>query len=260
VNGNTVMVDGLGNFEAGVEVLSSPQIINISATDLAGNSSQKVLTVYLDTSPPNLTIVKPVMFQQVSKLPLIVEGITEKGAKITVNGINALVNEDGTFSYSLSTLQEGTVSNIEVIATDAAGNSTKRGVSVKYSKSVTMILQVGNAFALINGQTYTLEAAPTITSSRTMVPLRFIGEAFGAEFEYEPVTKTIDITIGSDRIKMQIGNKTATVNGKIAELDAAPYIVNSRTLVPIRFISETFGAEVVWDGSTKTVTIIYPKP
>ena len=58
---------------------------------------------------------------------------------------------------------------------------------------------------------------------------------------------------------MQIGKKSATVNGKEVVLDVAPFIVNGRTLVPIRFISETFGAQVNWDGNTKTVTIVYPK-
>jgi len=259
VNGNAATIDGLGNFEASVEVLSSPQIINISATDLAGNSSQKILTIYLDTTPPNLTIVKPVMFQQVSKLPLIIEGITEKGAKVTVNGDSAEVREDGAFSYSLKTLPEGQIAVIEVVAADEAGNSTKRTVSVKYSKSIIMKLQVGNKNALINNETYSLEAAPVIKDGRTVVPLRFVGEAFGAGFTYDPVFKIIDINFGSDKIKMQIGKNIAFVNGIEIALDVAPYIVNGRTLVPIRFISETFGAEVVWDGTTKTVTIIYPK-
>ena len=259
VGGDSVIVDGLGNFEASIDVLSSPQIINISATDPAGNSSQKTLTVYLDTTPPNLTIVKPVMFQQVSKLPLIVEGITEKGAKVTVNGDSAEVREDGVFSHSLKTLPEGQIAVIEVVATDEAGNSTKKTVSVKYSKSIIMKLQVGNKTALINNEISSLEAAPVIKDGRTMIPLRFVGEAFGAEFTYDPVFKIIDINFGSDKIKMQIGKKTAIVNGVEITLDVAPFIVNGRTLVPIRFISETFGAEVVWDGTTKTVTIVYPK-
>lgn len=258
VNGNTVTVDSLGSFETSVQLSGSPDMINISAVDLAGNTAQLNITVYVDTTPPSLTINKPVMFQQINKLPLLVEGQTEPQAKVTINGNAAIVNEMGSFSYNISSLSEG-LNNVEVITTDIAGNSTKRSVSVKYSKSVTIILQVGNTVSLINGQTYTLEAAPTITSSRTMVPLRFIGEAFGAEFTYEPTTKTIDITFGSDKIRMQIGKKTATVNGKEVVLDVAPFIVNGRTLVPIRFISETFGAEVIWQGTTKTVIINYPK-
>lgn len=259
INGEMVQVDSAGNFETTVKLQNNPDMINIFATDIAGNTSNVTITVSIDTIPPNLTITKPVMFEQVSKLPLLVEGVTEKVAVVTVNGINADVKPDGTFSASLSTLPEGTLTNIEVIATDAAGNSTKRSVSVKYIKSIRIILQVGNKIALINNVNATLEAAPVITVGRTMVPLRFVGEAFGAEFTYDSVFKIIDITLGSDKIKMQVGKNSAFVNGKEITLDVAPYIVNGRTLVPIRFISEAFGADVVWDSNTKTVTIIYPK-
>lgn len=112
---------------------------------------------------------------------------------------------------------------------------------------------------MINDVTFTLEASPTIVSGRTMVPLRFVGEAFGAAFEYDAIFKIIDIDFNGQEIKMQIGKKVAFVNGKEISLDVAPYIVNGRTLVPIRFISEVFGSNVTWDGTTKTVTIIYPK-
>ncbi len=259
VNSISVEVDGVGNFQVEITLSNNPDVITVKAFDIAGNESQQSLTVGFDTTPPVLTLTKPVMFQQVSKLPLLVEGKTEPGAGVTVNGMTATVAEDGSFSFPLTYLKEGELSSIEVVATDTAGNSTRKSVSVKYSKSVTMILQVGNAFALVNGQTYTLEAAPLISSGRTMVPLRFVGEAFGAEFTYEAASKTIDIVFGSDKIRMQIGKKTAVVNGKEVVLDVAPFIVNGRTLVPIRFISETFGANVAWDAATKTVTIVYPK-
>jgi len=56
-------------------------------------------------------------------------------------------------------------------------------------------------------------------------------------------------------INMQIGSKTAYVNGSPISLDVPPQITNGRTLVPIRFVSENLGADVGWDGTTKTVTI-----
>ena len=257
VDGKSVIVDGTGNFETNIEIISSPQTINIVATDIAGNTAQKTLTLFLDLTPPQLSITKPIMFQQVNKLPLLVEGTTEKGAKLTVNGNIVEVKDDGSFSFSLLDLPEGELSNVEVIATDSAGNSTKKIVSVKYSKTTILRLQIGNKTALMNDVTFTLEAAPTIVNGRTMVPLRFIGEAFGATFEYDPIFKIIDINFGGQEIKMQIGKKVAFVNGKETSLDVAPYIVNGRTLVPIRFISEIFGSNVVWDGTTKTVTVVY---
>ena len=259
IDGKPIVVDSTGNFVASIEISNSPQTIRIDATDIAGNTAQKTLTLSLDLTPPPLLITKPVMFQQVNTLPLLVEGKTEKGAKVTVNGEVAEVKDDGSFSFALSTLPEGELSKIEVVATDSAGNSTKQVVSVKYSKTTIIRLQVGNKSALINDSTYTLEASPTIVSGRTMVPLRFIGEAFGATFNYDSIFKIVDINFNGQEIKMQIGNKLAFVNGKSMPLDVAPYIVNGRTLVPIRFISEVFGADVSWDGTTKTVTIIYPK-
>lgn len=56
-------------------------------------------------------------------------------------------------------------------------------------------------------------------------------------------------------IKLQIGNKVATVDDQQLQLDVPPQITNGRTMVPVRFISEGLGAEVGWDGNTKTVTI-----
>jgi S1-C subfamily serine protease len=56
-------------------------------------------------------------------------------------------------------------------------------------------------------------------------------------------------------VNMQIGNKTAYVDGVPVSLDVPPQIINGRTLVPIRFVSENLGAEVNWDSDTKTVTI-----
>ncbi|HOO97562.1 MAG TPA: stalk domain-containing protein [Caldisericia bacterium] len=56
-------------------------------------------------------------------------------------------------------------------------------------------------------------------------------------------------------IELQIGSKTATVDGVEVELDTEPIIHNGRTMVPIRFIADAFGAVTSWDGETKTVTI-----
>ena len=58
------------------------------------------------------------------------------------------------------------------------------------------------------------------------------------------------------RIVMQINNKTIIVNGENMIYDVAPFIVDDRTLVPIRIITELFGGEVDWDNDTRTVSLI----
>lgn len=60
-------------------------------------------------------------------------------------------------------------------------------------------------------------------------------------------------------VLLQIGQSNASINGKSSKLDAAPYIKSNRTYVPLRFISEAFGAKVTWAGKSQTVTVVSGK-
>jgi len=68
-------------------------------------------------------------------------------------------------------------------------------------------------------------------------------------------TQTILIQYGDITITMQIGNKTVFVNGKASLLDAPPVIKNGRTFVPLRFLSETFGCEILWNNATQEIVV-----
>jgi hypothetical protein len=258
INGTPAPVDQTGHFTLSFDMSGTTQVINITAVDTAGNTSSQTLTVSLDTTPPILEITLPVAFQDVRKLPLLVQGKTEKGALVTVNGNTATVEESGNFSYLLNSLNEG-VSIVEIVAKDPAGNITQKFVNVKYTKTTIIKLQIGNKVALINDIAVALTGAPVIKLGRTYVPLRFVSEAFGATVSWDPVFQLIDITLGSYSIRLQIGVNFASVNGKKVSLDAAPLLNNGTTIVPVRFVSEILGSDVAWDDSTKTVTVIYPK-
>jgi len=70
--------------------------------------------------------------------------------------------------------------------------------------------------------------------------------------------------LGSTTMQLWIGNSTAKVNGKDIPTDkddakVVPEIINSRTMIPLRFVAENLGCDVLWDAATKTVTIKYPK-
>ena len=260
VNGKAATVDSAGHFVANVKISGNSAVITIVAKDIAGNTAQKVLHVSVDTTPPKLTVTTPLPFQEIHKLPVIVKGVTEPGAIVTVNDNPVSVDKDGNFSFALSDLTEGKLSIINVVAKDAAGNTTKKMINVKYIKTTIVKLQINNTTALINTNTVKLDSPPVIKDGRTLVPLRFVSEAFGAKLTWDPIFQIIDITLGSDVIRLQIGKNFASVNGKKVMLDVAPVIINGRTMVPIRFISESLDSQVLWDGETKTVTIVYPKP
>ena len=118
----------------------------------------------------------------------------------------------------------------------------------------------------LNGETLNFTDAngytvnPQIINNRTMVPLRKIFETLGADIEWYGESETVIATKGDTKVKLQINNSIAelTKNGitqKIT-LDSKPVIVNDRTLVPLRFISESLEKQVAWDQDTQTAIII----
>jgi len=114
---------------------------------------------------------------------------------------------------------------------------------------------IGVHTAFIDGRTLELETVPTIINGRTMVPVRFIGEALGASFLWEEKTRKVSYIYKDMLIEIFIDQRQAFVDRQPIILDAAPFIIDGRTLVPLRFVSEQLGAAVVWDEVTRTVTI-----
>ena len=116
-------------------------------------------------------------------------------------------------------------------------------------------LTIGKAEIVTNGAAKALDVPAQIIDSRTMVPLRAIFEALGASVEWDDATKTVTSVKGETTVKLTIGQASINVNGEDKALDVPAQIVDSRTLVPVRAIAESFGCEVGWDDPTKTVTI-----
>ena len=116
-------------------------------------------------------------------------------------------------------------------------------------------VSIGEHTAFIDGRALKLETAPTINNGRTMVPVRFIGEALGASFLWEEKTRKVSYIYQDMLIEIFIDQRQAFVNRQPIVLDTAPFIIDGRTLVPLRFVSEQLGATVVWDEVTRTVTI-----
>ena len=96
---------------------------------------------------------------------------------------------------------------------------------------------------------------PVIENGRTLAPIRAVAESLGAEVIWNEDTQGITITDNGIKIEMTIGNTTAYVNGTEVVLDAAPEIRNDRTLVPVRFIAESFNLDVDWDEASNSIII-----
>ena len=107
----------------------------------------------------------------------------------------------------------------------------------------------------VDGNPLEFDVQPRIINGRTMVPLRTIFEAMGATVEWDAHTQTVTATSERAIVKATINKKELTVNGTPVDLDVAPQIVDGRTLVPARFVAESFGADVTWVQASSTVTI-----
>ncbi len=108
----------------------------------------------------------------------------------------------------------------------------------------------------VNGGKITTDAPAYIKAGRTMVPLRAIFEALGAAVSWDDATKTVTGARAGEKITLTIGDNKLYKNGEKIILDTPAEINMGRTMVPVRAVSEAFGAAVLWDDAYKTVRII----
>lgn len=115
---------------------------------------------------------------------------------------------------------------------------------------------------LLDGYPLAFPTPPTMINGTTMVPFRAISEAMGIRVQWEAESRSITAVQSTDQgdksVRMQLNNPLVTVNGQTVTLPVAPYETNGSTLIPLRFFSEQFGAQVGWDPGTKTVSIVSP--
>lgn len=132
----------------------------------------------------------------------------------------------------------------------------KDGTKWTIKNKVERIKEAGEISIVVNLKDLKTDVATYIKNDRTMVPMRAIFEALGAEVIWDDATKTAIAVKGDAQVKITIGENVLYKNGEAITLDAVAEITNDRTMVPVRAISEAFGAEVKWDNDKKAVEII----
>mgnify|MGYP003587171061 CR=1 FL=1 len=196
----------------------------------------------------------------VSNPTFSVTGKTDPGCKVTINGSPVNVGADGGFSTSVY-LSEG--ANTITIVSTSKYNISNKIVRTVYLKTATVIvLQIGKSTFTVNGEERTLDAPPMIKNGRTLLPIRAVVEALGGTVAWDNAQKKVTIVLKDTTIELWIGKNVAKVNGVNKPIDSTnskvvPEIVNGRTMLPLRFVTENLGATVDWDNNTKTVTITY---
>ena len=110
-------------------------------------------------------------------------------------------------------------------------------------------LTIGSTIYTVGGIPHQSDAAPFIADGRTMVPLRLVAEALGAEVGWIDASRTVTVNGNGANLALIIGTPLPGDMG-------TPVLSNGRTFVPLRFVAEALGAEVAWDSVTQTVTIV----
>lgn len=174
---------------------------------------------------------------------------------------------DGTWYHSTNTIPYKCPLNISslsdgqhTVTISAFGTSKdyvlyKSGNAVKFGSQPDAGAAGQDIKVVLNGQNLVFDQPPVLLNDRTLVPLRVIFEALGAQVEWEEATQTVTAVKGSDTIVLQINSTQMKAGDKTVTLDVPAQLINDRTLVPVRAVSEAFGCSVDWDDASQTVII-----
>lgn len=132
-------------------------------------------------------------------------------------------------------------------------------------QQTVLVLHVGDTQMTVDGVAVTIDVAPQIVEGRTLLPIKWVAEPLGAAVGWDAATRKVTVSLGGTTIELWIGKSQARVNSRTVMIDpqnakVAPLIVSGRTMLPVRFIAEQLGADVQWDGATRTATITYQRP
>ncbi len=116
----------------------------------------------------------------------------------------------------------------------------------------------GDIKLYIDKEFVSCDVPPEIVNGRTLVPLRVMFDKFGAEVFWNDSLRQVVVSTKASIIIFNIDSKISYVNGVAFNIDVAPTIINGRTLIPVRFISERMGYDVVWNGTERAVYITSP--
>lgn len=146
-----------------------------------------------------------------------------------------------------------------------AGGSTKTVASIANAvgespNAGTASFVIGSSTYVKNGVEYTMDVAPYISGDRTFMPVRFVANSLGVSDNnilWDATAKTVTLIKGDKVVQLKIGSKSMLINGAAITMDVAPEIKSDRTMLPLRFIANAFGAEVTWDAATQTAGLSF---
>jgi hypothetical protein len=173
--------------------------------------------------------------------------------------------ETNEFDLEVSAVRPGSY-YVRVQVTDGVNTSedvSEQSFTVKASEAkgqaADVVMWIGSQQMKVAGQSREIDpgrgTAPVIVGDRTLVPIRAIIEALGGTVEWEEATSKVTMHLGSSTVELWIDSPVGRVNGQEKSLDVPAKLINDRTMVPIRFVSENLRCQVDWNESEQSVSI-----
>jgi hypothetical protein len=139
------------------------------------------------------------------------------------------------------------------IAVDDIEFQQKRELPEMHRAKVEMA--VGRDTITVDGEERKLDFAPFVVDDHTLIPIRFFVDALGGEVFWDQETKRATVIRDAHLVEMWVADGLVTVDGKAVESPVPPQIHQNRVMLPLRFIAETLGWIVGWNGETKSITL-----
>ena len=179
---------------------------------------------------------------------VIGKGVKKIGENVFLNAI----------SPAEAVVYEGSAEDWEKIDINYTGNEVLHNVILNAPQNDTENDAITDTKIkiLINNHFLECDQPPVIKDNRTLVPMRAIFEALGAEVSWDESTKTATGTKDGKEVSVSVSENSISINGEKKEIDVPAQIIGDRTMVPVRAISEAFDCSVQWNGLKKCVIII----
>lgn len=145
---------------------------------------------------------------------------------------------------------------IAVFSKNTASQSRAFDVIQRISRLVYDYQDGINIKLSVNGREITTEVPPLLDQGCVLVPLRVLSDAMGADVTWDPAGQAVQLFKNNVEIKLVLNSPQAIINDREVTLSPPVRTVCNRTLIPLRFIAEVFGAQVRWDSSQRAVDVV----
>jgi len=219
--------------------------MNKACTDYAATYAKSILPSQVDQMG-----IRP-------QIESMIDEISSEHVTVFEESINSA--NDATYQKQAAVINEQ-MHNFVKTQTLAILNGTTAPISTttpatSNTPAITTTAPANSAQVFVDGQQLNFKVAPVVIQGSTLVPLRAIFESLGATVSWDDATRTVTASKNGVVVTLPVGKTQASKNGQPVTLDVPATIVEGSTMVPARFVSESLGATVNWNGDTRSVII-----